>query len=172
MPFPFFRASVDEVIGLKCEGNFEYYCNNCNKDIESNRFHALNKNDYDLCSNCFIKLKKNMPDISFSMTQGIESDAEYLESDRLAKKIINDYLNNIKYAHKDFNSFLEKCNLTFYSSKVLVNFYSYLNKFNSYTLYLFTQSKFYIKRYNTPFNNKTINLNESYKIYNREYIFF
>jgi hypothetical protein len=172
MPFPFFRASVDEGIGLACEGNFEYHCNHCNKDIESNRLHALNKNDYDLCEECFVKLKKNIPEISFSKTQGLETNAEYLESDKLAKNIISDYLNNTKYAHKDFNYFLEICNLQFYSSKLVINFYSYLRKFNSYTLYLFTQSKFYIKKYNESLYNKNIKLNESYKIYNREYIFF
>ena len=95
MPFPFFRASVDEGIGLACEGNFEYHCNHCNKDIESNRLHALNKNDYDLCEECFVKLKKNIPEISFSKTQGLETNAEYLESDKLAKNIISDYLNNL-----------------------------------------------------------------------------
>ena len=56
--FPFYRASVDEGVGLASEGNFEYDCDNCKREINFNRFHGQNKNNYDLCSECFVKLKK------------------------------------------------------------------------------------------------------------------
>ena len=111
--FPFYRASVDEGIGLALDGNFEYFCDNCKREIDFNRFHGQNKDNYDLCAECFVKLKKTMPEVIFSMTQGAEVNAENLEADRLANKIINDY-GDLNESLEDFNYFLKISNMKNY----------------------------------------------------------
>ena len=143
--FPFYRASVDEGLGLASEGNYEYTCDNCKFEISVNRFHAKNKDNYDLCPECFVKLKKTMPEVKFFMTQGSESNAENLEADRSAKKIINDYCNNLNDSLIHFNNFLRVSNLNDYTLPSVNNYYIYLRKFNSFTLNSFLQSKFNFK---------------------------
>ncbi len=149
--FPRFRASVEEGLGLITDGIFEYYCNECKVlPIKSYRHHALNKEDFDICEICLINNIDKYSEYKFKTTLGDEHLAECQEINYIVNMIFKNYNNDANIILMDFNDFLNLCNLKKYKFDKHPDLESWLKCFNSYTLNLFTKSKYYKKRKPLP----------------------
>ena len=144
--FPKYRANVEEGYGTIEDGVFEYFCNNCMNTITKNRYRITNKEDYDLCDECFYEyIYSDNFDNKFTYTIRNELDAENREINNLVNIIFRDYNNSSEGIKIDFSHFL--------ISKLMKKYQHYIwscnhlscwmKKFNSYTLHKFTQSHFY-----------------------------
>ena len=142
--FPRFRASVEEGVGLITDGIFEYYCNECKvQPIKSYRHHAINKEDFDICEICLINNTDKYAEYKFKTTLGDEHLAESQEINYIVNMIFKNYNNNPNIILMDFNGFLNLYyNLKQYKFDNHPDLVSWLKCFNSYTLNLFTKSKY------------------------------
>ena len=146
--FPKYRANVEEGYGTIYDGVYEYYCNNCKNIIVNDRYRITNKEDFDLCSNCFFYFMDDIEfDGKFTYTIRNERDAELREIDRLINIIFRDYNNDEEGIMIDFNDFLSAKLLKGYNHTIwrYESLRNWLKIFNSYTLHKFTQFHFYKK---------------------------
>ncbi len=155
-PFPRFRASVDEGLGLVTDGVYDYYCNICLQTILKHRHHFVQCQDYDLCESCLVNNIDECYKYTIKTSLHNEQLAEYQEINYLVDKIINAYYGNYLNILSDFNDFLSMCQLRQHQNFSQVAVKNWLKTFNSYTLNLFTQSKFYKKKAVSPFKNYNI----------------
>lgn len=155
-PFPRFRGSVDEGIGLVTDGVYDYYCNVCLQTILSHRHHFVQCQDYDLCENCLINNIEECYKYKIKTSLHNEQLAEYQEINYLVDKIINAYYGNYLNILSDFNNFLYMCQLRQHQNFSQVVVKNWLKTFNSYTLNLFTKSSFYKKKAVPPIKNYNI----------------
>ena len=141
--FPRFRASVDEGIGTREDGIYDYFCNICLQIIQTHRHHFTECQDYDLCESCLLNNINELYKYNIKTTIHNEQIAEFKEVNYLYNKIFNDYYKMKKNIITDFNFFLLFCNLKNYQQFNPNIVEEWLKNFNSYTLHLFTISNYY-----------------------------
>ena len=160
-PFPRFRATVDEGLGIVNDGVIEYYCNICLQTIISHRHHLIQCQDYDVCEQCLLNNIDILSEYQIRTTLRNEQLAEYKEINYLVQKIISSYYQQYINIMTDFNAFLLLCRLKKHQNFSQAHVPQWLSSFNSYTLNLFTLSEYYKKRSYRPLPKYTCYLSSS-----------